>query len=147
VIRCEGLVKIYTVGSREVVALQGLELTVARGEMLAVVGPSGAGKSTLLNVLGGLDRPSAGAVWVGEQNLAALSEEARDRYRREGVGFIWQHLNYGIESCSDSCTLPFESASGGGRQSYRRSTSSGVPRCGGNWRNGTRVNTMNSCVS
>jgi hypothetical protein len=57
------------------------------------------------------------------------------------------YLNYGIESCSDKCTLPFESASGGGRQSYRRSTSSGVPRCGGNWRSGTRVSTMNSCVS
>jgi hypothetical protein len=56
-------------------------------------------------------------------------------------------LNYGIESCSDSRTLPFDSASGCGKQSYRRSTSSGVPRCGGNWRSGTRVNTMNSCVS
>ncbi len=89
-IRCEGLVKIYKVVDREVVALQGLELQIAKGEILAIVGPSGAGKSTLLNVLGGLDRPSAGQVWVDGKNLTELSEEALDRYRREGVGFVWQ---------------------------------------------------------
>ncbi len=89
-IRCEGLVKIYRVAGREMTALQGLELRVAQGEMLGIVGPSGAGKSTLLNVLGGLDRPSAGEAWVGGRNLAALSANALDRYRREEVGFIWQ---------------------------------------------------------
>jgi len=89
-IHCEGLVKIYRIGSREVVALQGLELQVAAGEVLALVGPSGAGKSTLLNVLGGLDRPSAGLVQIGGRNLAEMSEAVLDRYRREGVGFVWQ---------------------------------------------------------
>jgi len=90
VIRCEGLVKIYRVAGREVTALQGLELRVAQGEILGIVGPSGAGKRTLLNVLGGLDRPSAGEAWVNGRNLAALSANTLDRYRRDEVGFIWQ---------------------------------------------------------
>jgi len=87
---CDGLVKIYRVADREVVALQGLELTVDPGEMLAIVGPSGAGKSTLLNVIGGLDRPSAGRVLVDGANLADFSDGALDHYRRERTGFVWQ---------------------------------------------------------
>ena len=89
-IACEGLVKIYRVAEREVVALQGLELQVEDGEILAVVGPSGAGKSTLLNIVGGLDRPSAGRVLVEGENLADFSDAALDRYRRERTGFLWQ---------------------------------------------------------
>ena len=61
---CDGLVKIYKVANLEVFALQGLELTVHRGELLGIVGASGSGKSTLMNILGGLARPSAGRVWV-----------------------------------------------------------------------------------
>ena len=61
---CDNLVKIYKVADLEVVALQGLDLTVKRGELLGIVGASGSGKSTLMNILGGLDRPSAGRVWV-----------------------------------------------------------------------------------
>lgn len=87
---CENLVKIYTVGGLEVQALQGLDLTVKRGELLGVVGASGSGKSTLLNVLGGLDRPTAGRVWVNGQNLAKMNTPALDRYRRNTVGFVWQ---------------------------------------------------------
>lgn len=87
---CEGLVKIYRIAGRQVVALQGLELEVAAGEMLAVVGPSGAGKSTLLNVIGGLDAPSAGRVLVDGVNLDDFSDSRLDRYRRERVGFVWQ---------------------------------------------------------
>jgi putative ABC transport system ATP-binding protein len=87
---CDGLVKIYSVGGREVVALQGLELAVDEGEMLGIVGPSGAGKSTLLNVVGGLDRPSAGLVMVGDAQLGELSDAALDHYRREQTGFVWQ---------------------------------------------------------
>jgi len=87
---CEGLVKIYRVAEREVVALQGLELTVDGGEMIAIVGPSGAGKSTLLNLIGGLDRPSAGRVLVEGENLSELSDAALDHYRREQAGFVWQ---------------------------------------------------------
>jgi putative ABC transport system ATP-binding protein len=87
---CENLVKIYKVADLEVVALQGLDLSVASGEMLGIVGPSGSGKSTLLNILGGLDQPSAGRVWVDGENLLKMSGTALDRYRRTKVGFVWQ---------------------------------------------------------
>jgi ABC-type lipoprotein export system ATPase subunit len=87
---CKELVKIYKVADLEVVALQGLDLTVEQGEMLAMVGPSGSGKSTLLNILGGLDRPSAGKVTVDGQDLFKLSARELNRYRRAEVGFVWQ---------------------------------------------------------
>jgi ABC-type lipoprotein export system ATPase subunit/antitoxin component of MazEF toxin-antitoxin module len=89
---CENLVKIYKVTEIEVVALQGLDLTVERGELLGIVGASGSGKSTLLNVLGGLDRPSAGRVLVNDQDLLKLSDRDLDRYRRTKVGFVWQQV-------------------------------------------------------
>lgn len=87
---CDNLVKIYQVAGLEVVALQGLDLSVARGEILGIVGASGSGKSSLLNILGGLDRPSAGQVVVDGQDLLKLSDAALDRYRRRQVGFVWQ---------------------------------------------------------
>src|SRR5512136_889750 len=87
---CDNLVKIYKVATLEVVALQGLDLVVRRGEMLGIVGASGSGKSSLMNILGGLDRPSAGRVWVDGYDLLKLSDFALDRYRRTKVGFVWQ---------------------------------------------------------
>lgn len=87
---CENLVKIYQVADLEVVALQGLDLTVHSGELLAIVGASGSGKSTLLNILGGLDRPSAGRVSVNGRDLLKLSDSDLDEYRRMEVGFVWQ---------------------------------------------------------
>lgn len=89
-IECDGLVKIYRTATLEVVALQGLNLTVAPGEMLAIVGASGSGKTTLLNIIGGLDWPSAGYVTVDGQNLAQFSKAALSRFRRRRVGFVWQ---------------------------------------------------------
>jgi len=89
-ILCDGLVKIYKVANLEVVALQGLDLTVRRGEMLGIVGASGSGKSTLMNILGGLDRPSAGRVWVDGDDLLKMSYEAINHYRRTKIGFVWQ---------------------------------------------------------
>ncbi len=87
---CSGLVKIFRVADLEVVALQGLDLEVAQGEMLALVGPSGSGKSTLLSALGGLDQPSAGRLEVAGQNLLKLSAAELTAYRRRQVGFVWQ---------------------------------------------------------
>jgi len=89
-ILCENLVKIYKVDELEVVALQGLDLEVQRGEFLAIVGASGSGKSSLLNMLGGLDRPSAGRLLVGEHDLLKLPDPALARYRLTQVGFVWQ---------------------------------------------------------
>ena len=87
---CQGLVKIYKVVDLETVALQGLDLEVRRGELLAIVGNSGSGKSTLLNILGGLARPSAGRIYVDGTNLLELSDHELARYRRDRVGFVWQ---------------------------------------------------------
>ena len=87
---CEGLVKIFKTGDIEVLALEGLELSIQAGEMVGIVGASGSGKSTLLNVLGGLVRPSAGKVLVNNHNLLKLSDRALNRYRRTEVGFVWQ---------------------------------------------------------
>ncbi len=89
-IECDNLVKIYKVADLEVVALQGVDLLVEAGEMMALVGPSGSGKSTLMNILGGLDTPSAGRVRVGEHNLLDMSRRDQVLYRRQNVGFVWQ---------------------------------------------------------
>src|SRR5450759_5251296 len=85
---CENLVKIYKVADLEVVALQGLDLIVPRGEMLGIVGASGSGKSSLMNILGGLDRPSAGRVSVDGVDLLSLSDSGLTHYLRLKVGFV-----------------------------------------------------------
>lgn len=90
IILCENLVKIYKIQDVEVLALQGLELTVQRGELMGIVGASGSGKSTLMNVLGGLVRPSAGTAIVDGHDLLKLSDTQINKYRREKVGFVWQ---------------------------------------------------------
>jgi ABC-type lipoprotein export system ATPase subunit len=92
-IECDTLVKIYRVADLEVVALQGLDLHVQRGEMLALVGASGSGKSTLLNILGGLDSPSAGRCEVAGYDLTKLSARQRNHYRRQVIGHIWQQTS------------------------------------------------------
>ena len=90
-IRCENLVKIYKTDEIEVVALQGLDLDVKKGELMAIVGNSGSGKSTLLNMLGGLDRPSAGSLYIDGKNLLKFSDKDYMQYKRETVGFVWQN--------------------------------------------------------
>lgn len=91
IIRCENLVKIYKTDEIEVVALQGLDLDVERGELMAIVGNSGSGKSTLLNMLGGLDKPSAGSLFVDGKNLLKFSDKDYMEYKRNTVGFVWQN--------------------------------------------------------
>ncbi|MFG1922896.1 ABC transporter ATP-binding protein [Cryptosporangium sp. NPDC048952] len=87
---CESLVRIYQSGPVEVQALQGLDLLVNRGEMVAVVGASGSGKSTLLSILAGIDAPTAGRARVGTWDLLAMSRRDRVQYRRHTVGFVRQ---------------------------------------------------------
>ena len=95
-IHCEGLVKIYRASGVEVFALQGLDLSVASGEMVAIVGNSGSGKSTLMNVLGGLDAPSAGNAHAFNWDLTNLSRRGRDQYRRAVTGFVWQNSSLNL---------------------------------------------------
>ncbi len=90
-IQAENLVKIYKTSETEVVALQGLDLVVETGEMMAIIGKSGSGKSTLLNMIGGLDRPSAGILMVDGKNMLKFTEKDYVKYKRETVGFIWQN--------------------------------------------------------
>lgn len=90
-IECENLVKIYKTDQIEVVALQGLDLTIKKGELVAIVGSSGSGKSTLLNMLGGLDKPSAGSLTICGRNLLKFTEDDYMVYKRNVVGFVWQN--------------------------------------------------------
>jgi putative ABC transport system ATP-binding protein len=92
-IHTRGLTRRYHVGKTEVAALADVELTVEPGEFTALVGPSGSGKSTLLNLIGGLDRPTAGVVSVGGLSLGAASEAQLVHYRRTSVGFIFQSFH------------------------------------------------------
>lgn len=91
VITCENLVKIYKTKDTEVVALQGLDLDIKYGEMMAIIGNSGSGKSTLLNMIGGLDRPSAGKLIVNGTDLLRIKHKDLTIYKKRTVGFVWQN--------------------------------------------------------
>lgn len=117
-ILCDRLVRIYKTGPLEVQALQGLDLRIARGEIVAVVGASGSGKSTLLNILSGLDAPSAGSVRVAGQELTGMSDRDRLRYRRRTVGFIWQRPSSNLLphlTAAENVALPLRYAGTGPR--------------------------------
>ncbi len=89
-VECAGLVHIYKTADLEVFALQGLDMTIEEGEVVAIVGASGSGKTTLMNVLAGVQTPSAGQARVGGWDLATLSAASRDIYRRDIIGYVWQ---------------------------------------------------------
>jgi putative ABC transport system ATP-binding protein len=93
VLRTEALEKTYAADGVDVAALRGVDLAVADGEFVSVMGPSGCGKSTLLHLLGGLDRPSAGEVWLRNERVDELSEKAWALLRRRHVGFVFQFFN------------------------------------------------------
>ena len=91
-INCQNLMKIYKIDDdHEVIALQGLDLQVEQGEMMGIIGSSGSGKSTLLNMVGGLDRPSAGRLQVDGKDLLRMSDKDLVKYKLETVGFVWQN--------------------------------------------------------
>jgi len=89
-IRVSGLSKVYQSGGSDLVVFSGVDLEVARGEMLALVGESGAGKSTLLHLLGGLDRPSSGTIYYESTEISGLSDSAQADFRNRDIGFVWQ---------------------------------------------------------
>lgn len=89
-VECRDLFKIFKLADLEVVALRGVDLEIAPGEVTAIVGASGSGKTTLLNILAGLERPSAGQVRVGDRDLLNISDRELVIYRRQEVGFVWQ---------------------------------------------------------
>jgi putative ABC transport system ATP-binding protein len=120
---CDNLVKIYKVADLEVFALQGLDLVVEQGELLGIVGASGSGKSTLMNILGGLDRPSAGRVWVAGNDLLKMSDAALNRYRRSSVGFVWQQSARNLVpylNAQENVELPLTLAGQTGRRKRKR---------------------------
>ena len=89
-VRTEELTRVYHVGAREVPALQGVNLSLAPGQVVALRGRSGSGKTTLLNCIGGLDRPTAGQVWFQDQEITGLPEAKRVELRRLQIGFVFQ---------------------------------------------------------
>jgi putative ABC transport system ATP-binding protein len=91
-ITCKQVVKVYKVSGHEIVALRGIEFSMQEGELVAIIGPSGAGKSSLLNLLGGLDRPTAGTLIVDGQNLLDFKARELAYYRLHRVGFVWQQV-------------------------------------------------------
>jgi ABC-type lipoprotein export system ATPase subunit len=118
---CDNLVRIYQVERIEVQALQGLDLLIRRGELVAVVGASGSGKSTLLNILSGLDVPTAGRARVSEWDLLRMSAADRLRYRRGVVGFVWQQAGRNLLpylTATENVVLPLAFA-GAGRRARR----------------------------
>lgn len=89
-ISCDSLVKIFKTEDVEVMALQGLDMEIKKGELLSVIGKSGSGKSTLMNIIGGLEKPSAGKITVGGKNLSEMTDKEMVAYRKKTVGFVWQ---------------------------------------------------------
>ena len=107
ILRIENLTKIYGAGNNEVRALDNVSFSVGKGEFLAIIGPSGSGKSTLLHILGGVDRPTSGKVWLNGQDVYEQNEEQLAIFRRRQVGLIYQFYNLiPVLNVVENMTLP-----------------------------------------
>ena len=107
ILRVENLTKIYGSGENEVRALDGVSFSVEKGEFLAIIGPSGSGKSTLIHILGGVDRPTDGKVFLNGQDVYAQNEEQLAIFRRREVGLIYQFYNLiPVLNTEENMTLP-----------------------------------------
>jgi putative ABC transport system ATP-binding protein len=93
IIVLQDVVKEYVMGEVRISAAAGISFEVNRGELVVVLGPSGAGKSTVLNIIGGMDRPTTGAIWVAGKNIAEFSDRELTQYRRTQIGFVFQFYN------------------------------------------------------
>jgi ABC-type lipoprotein export system ATPase subunit len=120
---CEGLVHIYKARDIEAVALQGLDLTVGQGEVVAIVGRSGSGKTTLMNILAGIEKPTAGAASVAGYDLTRMEEGERDTYRHEVVGYVLQRSQANLTpelSAIENVVLPMRAGGSGERRRRAR---------------------------
>lgn len=109
ILQAKDLKKVYGAGNRAVQALDGIDLSVEKGEFVAIVGTSGSGKSTLLHMLGGLDRPTSGTVTVDGQDIFALKDEALTIFRRRKIGFVFQSYNLvPVLNVYENIILPIE---------------------------------------
>ena len=107
ILRVENLIKTYGKGENQVQALAGVSFSVEKGEFLAIIGPSGSGKSTLLHILGGVDQPTSGKVWMNGQDVYAQNEEQLAIFRRRQVGLIYQFYNLiPVLDVTENMTLP-----------------------------------------
>ena len=119
ILETKDLRKVYGSGDTEVRALDGVDLTVEKGEFVAVVGTSGSGKSTLLHMLGGLDRPTSGAVLVDGKDIFSLKDEELTIFRRRKIGFVFQSYNLvPVLSVYENIVLPIQLDGGKVDQSY-----------------------------
>ncbi len=115
------LIKVYRTGKSEVIALRGLDMDIADGELVAIRGPSGCGKTTLLNLVGGIDRPTAGRIEVDGTNLPDVSDADLVKYRRDGVGFVFQFFNLvPTLTAEENIQLPMRLADSDGERRERR---------------------------
>lgn len=107
IVKTAGLKKYYNTGNCEVHALNGVTMSVEEGDFLAIVGTSGSGKTTLLNMLGGLDIPTGGGVWIRGNSLKDMNEEERTIFRRRNIGFVFQQYNLvSVLSVYENIVLP-----------------------------------------
>ncbi len=123
IIDCQNVIKIHKQGNLEVIALQGLDLTVEQGEFVSLVGASGAGKSTLLTILAGFEKPSAGKAVVVERDLSEMSSKDLTRYYRRDVGFVWQDFTRNLIpylDAVDNVELPLLLGGIGGKKRKNR---------------------------
>lgn len=130
VLRCHNLQRRFHQGPATIEVLRGVDLTIQRGDRLAIIGASGSGKSTLLQLLGGLDRPDQGEVWLGETQLSHLGEAARGRLRNRQLGFVYQFHHLLPEfNALENVALPLL-IGGVGRRSARQRAASMLAQVG-----------------
>ena len=119
IVRAAGLKKYYVTDTYEVRALDGVTLCVEEGEFLAVVGTSGSGKTTLLNLMGGLEEPTAGGVWIRGNSLKDMSREERTVFRRRNIGFVFQQFNLvPMLDVYENIVLPLAAGRGGAGRGF-----------------------------